>query len=257
LSRAPDVRTERPSHGAFSGLELWCVDLENAGPVLHDVEQRTQRLSEQDREGAGVLKDVDAVRERLATRIALRVLIERALGSEWRGVPFERSAHGKPYLAGAPVHFSISHVAGVALIGIASEAPIGVDVERVREVHMRDPRRSRIEAAAVALSPAQPLPAGGEARFLQAWVRLEALAKADGGGIGRLLTRLDIAGRRASPDEGWEARVAEAKAAANVRHLGDLALGSGIFAAAALSERATPQLRWLPQDLEGLEELVG
>jgi 4'-phosphopantetheinyl transferase len=88
--------------------------------------------------------------------------------------------------------FSLSHARGVALIGLTPAGTIGVDVERTREVRIAAERRAAIEAAGAALGAS--LAGDGNTRFLHAWVRLEAYAKADGCGIGRLLTQLSNLG---------------------------------------------------------------
>jgi 4'-phosphopantetheinyl transferase len=240
--------------------ELWCVDLSAAVPALHVIEQRTPRLCPADRTRAASFSGARARDEWLATHIALRLLIERAAGARWRGVTFNRAARGKPQLDEAPLGFSISHAPGLALIGLSPRGSIGVDIERRRPVRIADERRVRIEAAGAALSDA-PLSSEGCARFLQAWVRLEAFAKAEGCGIGRLLTRLGILGvdatARAQPaSAGALAQVlrAEPLFAATVH---DVALGPDIFAAAALGGVAVPdKTSWLPVSVEGLEKLT-
>ena len=249
-------------------IELWCVDLTVAAPALHAIEHDTPRLSAEDRTRASSFSDATVRREWTATHIALRLLIERWDGARWRGVPYAVAERGKPHLPDAPLSFSISHARGIALIGVSRIGSIGVDIERTRNVRIGAPRRGRIEAAGAALG-ADPLPSVEEGRFLQAWVRLEAYAKAEGCGIGRLLTRLGIlgsgtAGRTdASPGEraGGPALVVSAVltephavAALSVR---DLQLGEGIYAAAAVPEGAAlGDIPWLPSDREALENLI-
>jgi 4'-phosphopantetheinyl transferase len=238
-------------------LELWCVDLDAAGAALQEMERRTPRLSDWDRHNAATIADANAAAQWCATHIALRLLLERAVGAQWRGAAFLRRPGVRPHLEGAPVAFSLSHVAGLALIGLAPSGDIGVDLERARAVRMSAPRRGLIETAGAALDAGAPLPDDAEARFLQAWVRLEAFAKAEGGGIGRLLTRLGVVGGRdiSAADLLTQVAAARAQASANVVH--DLELGQGLFAAVALvSSQALPQVRWLPGHLEGLEKLV-
>jgi 4'-phosphopantetheinyl transferase len=236
-------------------LELWCVDLEAAGRALREMERLTMRLSSADRERAAALPDTTATEEWLAAHAALRVLLERTVGARWREVPFARAAHGKPHLDGASVSFSISHVPGLALIGIASRGTIGVDVERVRTVRVRAPRRRPIEAAEAALDP-QPLPGDEDARFLQAWVRLEAFAKADGRGIGRLLTRLGIVGGGGAESETVPAQVDRLRAELGIETR-DLRLGDGLFAAVALAPpQPVPDVSWLPASIDGLDKLL-
>jgi 4'-phosphopantetheinyl transferase len=240
--------------------ELWCVDLAAAGPALHALEKRTPRLSLADRARASDFSEKTARAEWEATHIALRLLIERYAGAQWRGATFARSERGKPRLDGTPLVFSISHAPGLALIGLAPCGGIGVDIERTRRVRVGEARRARIEAAGAALTDA-PLPTEVDARFLQAWVRLEALAKADGCGIGRLLTRLGILGvgdafRARQPSAGDT--VAAMLAGDTPPAVRDLQLGNGVYAAvASIGVAGVAAPAWLPTQVESLEKLIG
>lgn len=239
--------------------ELWCVDLAAAAATLRSVEQRTPRLSADDVARAGTFSDDGARDEWLTARIALRLLIERTIGESWRGAAFAREERGRPYLAGAEISFSLSHAPGLALIGLARDEAIGVDVERTRTVRIDAARRARIREAGAALDAAA-LPVTDESAFLQAWVRLEAFAKADGCGIGRVLTRLGISGTgsRTPMAEGeTRARAEGLLVGGPAHHVRDLQLGEGVFAAAALgSAPETLPVRWLPTALSDLEKLV-
>lgn len=240
---------------ALQNAELWWVDLVAAAPALHALEAHTPRLAAADEGRASALTDATVRNEWRAAHIALRLLIERAAGTGWRRVPLAREERGKPHLDGSPVAFSLSHAPGLALIGLAPHGRIGVDIERTRVVRIDAARRARIVAAAEALGGTL---AGEEhARLLQAWVRLESFAKADGCGIGRLLTRLGILGRRSS----GESDAGELAAALNANHtligVRDLDLGAGIFAAATFRDvAATTQVARLPEELEALQKLA-
>jgi 4'-phosphopantetheinyl transferase len=237
--------------------ELWCVDLSAAASALKAIEQRISRLSAEDRARAAQFSDARVREDWLATHIALRLLIERAVGPAWRGAALTREARGKPQLAGAPLGFSLSHARGVALIGLTPAGTIGVEVERTREVRMAAERRAAVEAAGAALGAS--LAGDGNTRFLHAWVRLEAYAKADGCGIGRLLTQLGILGVAAAERadaSGMLGRMGEVAggAADGVR---DLQLGDDIYAAAAfIGAQPVADVAWLPTDAKGLEKLI-
>jgi 4'-phosphopantetheinyl transferase len=239
--------------------ELWCVDLVAGAPALHAIERRTPRLSPADHARAAAFSDTRAREEWLVTHVALRLLIERAAGPQWRRAMFDRSERGKPHLGGAPLAFSLSHAPGLALIGLAPRGAIGVDIERTRPVRIGEPRRARIEDVGAALI-AGPFPSEGNARFLQAWVRLEAYAKADGCGIGRLLTRLGILGTRAAglPEQtGVREIVAKLVRESPDAVANDLQLGDGIYAAAVFAGTEPPaEVAWLPSSVEGLEKLT-
>ena len=246
--RAPGARAS-----GFQGPQLWCIDLAAAGPALHELERRTPRLSDWDRDRVSAFTDTSAADEWLAAHVALRLLLERAAGPQWRGAAFVRANSGKPHLDGGPVSFSLSHAPGVALIGLAGEGSIGVDIERLRTVRVDAARRARIEEAGAALGAAVALPCAAEARFLQAWVRLEALAKAEGCGIGRVLARLGIVGSH-NGEETASSAIAALREAADVH---DLAVGEGVFAAAAFAGGpAMAEVWWLPATREGLEKLI-
>jgi 4'-phosphopantetheinyl transferase len=222
---------------------------------LHELDARTPRLSPADEERAAALTDTGVRAEWRAAHIALRLLIERAAGAGWRRQPFLREARGKPRLEGASVVFSLAHTPGLALIGLAAEGSIGVDIERARALRIGAARRAHIVAAATALADA-PLPAEEEARLLQSWVRLEAFAKADACGIGRLLTRLGILGTQGGGDAAGERASALRTAHAPAGVL-DLDLGPGIHAAATLFAAPAPgAVSWLPLDIQALEKLA-
>ena len=96
--------------------------------------------------------------------------------------------------------------------------------------------------------------------FLQAWSRLEAFAKARGGGIGSLLTdlgvrggdaqsptktptRIEATGRRLATDAGMQVR--------------DLALPSGLYGAVAVAQAAAvPRVRAFPAERPAIERLL-
>ena len=222
------------------------------------MERATPRLSDWDRNRASSFTDATVAEEWLAAHIVLRLLLERAVGPQWRRAAFVRASSGKPHLDGARITFSLSHAPGLALIGLTSEGSIGVDIERSRTVRVDTARRARIEAAGAALEAAVALPSAAEARFLQAWVRLEALAKAEGCGIGRVLMRLGILGSRGRGDIARDAAQSATGALRETVEVRDLVVGEGMFAAAAFAGGpATDQVSWLPATIEGLEKLCG
>lgn len=238
--------------------ELWCVDLAAAAPALQAIEARTPRLAALDKARASAFSEPRVRTEWLAAHIALRLVIERVAGSRWRGEAFARRERGKPYLEGAAIDFSLSHAPGLALIGIAHGGLIGVDVERTRTVRIDAARRASIREAGAGTCAAS-LPSDEEAGFLQAWVRLEACAKAEGCGIGRLLTRLGIFGAGARAPETVllaRERAAALVAAGPVASVCDLQLGPGIYAAVACAGGAPTPVRWLPTTSESLEKLI-
>lgn len=184
-----------------TAVEVWFVDLDAAEAVLERAETETPRLSREDLQEIARLVHQERRSERRLSRIALRLLIARAAGDgRYDGVALTRSASGRPSIAGAPFDFSVSHAAGYALLGLAhgGNARIGVDLEGLRDLAMSDERRRRIVAAADVLGRAPRSSAAPVdiAVVLDAWVRLEAVAKASGRGMARVLSEAGVIGRR-------------------------------------------------------------
>lgn len=236
-----------------TAIELWCVDLGRGAETLIACAQRAGLI------GADTIDATQApdavLRSRTAARSALRLILAGHVGLALAARPFVVAKGGKPSIAatagGARVEHSLAHSDRAALIAISRDGPVGVDIEEPRSVRLSDHRRAMLIEAARALSPSQPLPEGpGEAQFLQAWVRLEALAKATGEGLGALLGRLHD---RAMPPHATQ----HADVPVRVR---DIDLGGGPrWAAVAgtsgvLGTDAKPVARWLPADRAWLDD---
>lgn len=186
-----------PAHpAAVSDLEVYFVDLAKAASLLEAEETATPRLSASDNDRVAS-KSGDAEGRRLwrTSRIATRIVLERAGGAGTRQVDFEIEPGGRPRLPTGSPWFNVSHTGEAALIAVSKTAPVGVDLERKnRSLKMSGDRRQRIIAAAGRLGSEQQLSAARDADVMTAWVRLEAAAKALGIGIGRLLTEQGVVG---------------------------------------------------------------
>jgi 4'-phosphopantetheinyl transferase len=124
----------------------------------------------------------EAVRERyLRAHRALRAVLARATDAP---LHFAATEKGKPWLPAAPdLKFSLSRSHEMALIAVALDVEVGVDVERVRPIPEFLAIAERFfppsEAAAFAATPA----AGRERDFFRRWTRVEAMLKARGVGL--------------------------------------------------------------------------
>jgi 4'-phosphopantetheinyl transferase len=227
------------SSGSTGDVRLWLVDLERAGDGLIRIETDCPRLSPPDEQRFAALGNRERARHVRAAHIALRLVLEHEVGPWVRRKPYLRSALGQPHLeAGFGEHavsFSLSHTSGLALIGCGGPGPIGVDLEVSRQLRMSLVRRTLIERAAAALC-VRPLPTDGEPRTLQAWVRLEALAKADGVGIGRILTQIGCVGGALKVGAGTPEAIIQALATTHSVEVHDIDAGLGRFAAVAAPE---------------------
>jgi 4'-phosphopantetheinyl transferase len=117
----------------------------------------------------------------VVARAALRKLLARELGRLPEEITFAAGSHGKPRLddRSAGLRFNLSHSAGQALIAIARDVEVGVDLEEIRPRGDLDGVGRRVfteaEREAVAV--------GGETAFYRHWVAKEAFVKATGRGI--------------------------------------------------------------------------
>jgi 4'-phosphopantetheinyl transferase len=241
-----------------STIELWLVDLKKCAKPLETIERAVPRLAADDLERADAISDPRERRDRLAAYTALRILLERLAGSGVRGRPFVRTSGGKPRLDIGTAEFSLSHIDGLALIGVSSTHPLGVDLERVRPIKMAARRLVEISAIGAGLCD-KPLPAlGTERAFLQAWARLEAFTKARGRGLAQTLADVGVRGRgqrRLSPAD-LEARARRvAHDAAITVH--DVSLSPSLHGAVGAPHGLRPmRCRAFPTDHAGIERVL-
>lgn len=127
--------------------------------------------------------DAAVWRLRSNTSRPIETVLAKYLGSRPDSVELSKTRAGKPELAHSPFCVSLTHSSEVALVSVALDSEVGVDVERLREgtqnwslvSHALTPgERARLQALPVSLR--------GEA-FLSTWARKEALLKAVGVGL--------------------------------------------------------------------------
>jgi 4'-phosphopantetheinyl transferase len=177
MSGGPPVATPRPPAGV---VDVWRAELDDPGW------DSVEGLSPRDRERAERLRAGETRKRWRAARVALRTVLARYLDDvATEAVEFVVGPHGKPSLPGpGPIRFNLSHSGAVALIAVAAEVEVGVDVElldRGRDIDALIPHALDAEVgAAVLASP----PAERAEAFHRAWVRREAIAKCDGRGLG-------------------------------------------------------------------------
>ncbi len=137
------------------------------------------------------------------TRAALRRLLARLLGREPAAIGFTEGPYGKPRLEGPEgerLRFNVSHTGELALLAVALDRDVGVDVER----HRAEPNVDEL-AAVVCEAPerAALLALRGSARraaFYDLWAGKEAVLKALGSGLSVSPRRLAL------PPAPWRAR---------------------------------------------------
>ncbi len=135
--------------------------------------------------------------------IAARAALRQILGSYLRAPPSKviiaYSGLGKPYLGdqpdSRPLHFNVSHSGDFALIAVSRGLRLGIDIERVREMHAADDILSDFfSPGEQALVQSHPQGERAEA-FFRVWTRREAATKAVGTGLMSSFLRFSLPGR--------------------------------------------------------------
>jgi 4'-phosphopantetheinyl transferase len=146
-------------------IEVWRVDLDTAAvppPTLGEAARAARFVRP------------ELARRYLAAHGALRAVLGRFTAAP---LEFALREKGKPYLPLAPeIRFNLAHSHGRALIAVAREIEVGVDIEHLRPVPHYAALVERY------FPPGDPEPAD-ETGFLRRWTQLEALWKARGVGL--------------------------------------------------------------------------
>ncbi|MEU7730937.1 4'-phosphopantetheinyl transferase superfamily protein [Streptomyces sp. NPDC040724] len=157
--------------------------VEEAGAVLDaDERARAERM----------VQPADRHRYR-ASHLGLRVLLGSCLGSAPQGIRLIREdcpccggPHGRPAVADAAFHFSLSHSGDLAYLALAAR-PVGVDIEAI-------PGPQAVADVINALHPAETAELNALAvdqrptALARLWARKEAVLKATGTGLAEGLT---------------------------------------------------------------------
>jgi len=152
-----------------------------------------EALSKDERQRAARFVFPDARRRFVVTRGCLRRILGCFCSLPASAVRFDYTPLGKPSLAiettRMPVHFNVSHSRDLALIAIAFDLPLGVDVEAVRPMPDRVTISSRYFTAGEAAAIAAVAPHERDLAFFLCWTRKEAFSKALGDGLSLALDR--------------------------------------------------------------------
>lgn len=138
--------------------------------------------------------DIAASAERarfIKARAFIRAVLSQELGVAPTSLAFERGPHGKPYLPGSPVRFSLSHTRTVALLAVTRGEEVGVDIEglpgtgyeRVSARFFTEAEARRVSQCRLALRPRL---------FATLWSAKEAYLKMTGEGLYRALNTFAI-----------------------------------------------------------------
>jgi 4'-phosphopantetheinyl transferase len=177
-------------------IHVWRIALDGLPASI--LETRRRCLSADESERAGRFATA-LLRDRfVACRGALRTLLGAYISRPAGALVLEQGPFGKPALAALPhsrtaaLVFNVSHSDAFALAALTLNRPIGVDIERVRELPDADQLAAQNfgagEQAEYLALPADWRPTG----FFQCWTRKEAFLKATGEGLSRSLSSFQV-----------------------------------------------------------------
>jgi 4'-phosphopantetheinyl transferase len=156
-------------------------------------------MSPDEIDGAGRFHREADRRRFVLCRGALRVILGRYTASSPAGIVLGRGPRGKPRLSAGvsggcerSLEFNVSHSGDIAVVALASDHAVGVDVEPIRALPEADRLAARFFSANeyaqyMSLDPAAHLEA-----FFRCWTRKEAFIKALGEGLSLSLQSFDV-----------------------------------------------------------------
>jgi 4'-phosphopantetheinyl transferase len=223
-------------------VHVWRLDLAWLRQKTSDFEATLSPI-ERDR---AVRYRVAADRERfIVVRAILRKLLGRYLGLTPAAIAFDYGAWGKPLVRNGHssypgLGFNVSHSGGVALVALAREARVGIDVELVRSglaVELIAERHlSPTEQVTLSRIPSHLR----NQAFFRYWTRKEAFTKAVGGGLSIAFDGFSVS---LAPTAGIDFETPCHTDARSPWWLQELDPGAGYVAAVAV-ETPQPALLW-------------
>jgi 4'-phosphopantetheinyl transferase len=137
---------------------------------------------------AGAKAAEEGRKRAVVTRAAVRALLARYLDAAPDELAFAAGAHGKPRLdPDGPLRFNLSHSGELAMIALARDTEVGIDVEQVR------PRADFTRVARRVFTEAErEAAADSDLAFYRHWVAKEAFVKATGRGLGASLRSFEV-----------------------------------------------------------------
>jgi 4'-phosphopantetheinyl transferase len=229
--------------------DVWWAHPTAATPGLFELLDEVERGRYE-----GYRREIDKFRF-LTGRALIRGVVGAELGVPPGDVVIDSSCfgcgkpHGKPKVDGLEV--SISHSGEWVALALTESAPVGVDVEEVRDAEVDDLARISFSAAELAAFRAVPQDRR-KAAFFTYWSRKEAVVKATGKGMSVAMSKLTLTAHDEPP------RVVASTAPevdVSTVHMADLNAGDGYRASVAVFSATAPEVT--ERDAAGLLASLG
>jgi 4'-phosphopantetheinyl transferase len=167
-------------------IHLWCVQLDVPGGSLTAM---AETLDPGERDRAERFRFESDWGRYVAAHGALRRILSAYVGLAAAEIRYTSEACGRPRLAPAinprKLDFSLSHSGELAMVAVAGDGRVGMDLEMMRDLPLEHELAER-SLSAGEWSEWWRYPAEARAKaFLYGWTRKEACLKADGRGLRR------------------------------------------------------------------------
>ena len=169
------------------------------GDHARDVDQFSREYLSSEEDGRRrQYRSREAAERYVVTRSLVRIVLSERLGIPGREIRVDRTDTGKPVVAEeGGIHFNVTHSADLILLAVSDARPVGVDIERKRDVARVHALVARwlTDAERNELAQLTNRGASSSDAFLRIWSLKEARLKALGVGIsgaaGALLHSVD------------------------------------------------------------------
>ncbi len=166
-------------------VHIWRWDLDRE-------EVRSALLSEDERARADRFHFKPDGRRWAASRTLLRLTLAGYLQTVPESLEFEIGSWGKPSLRGCPLRFNLSHSGGAALLAVAWEREVGIDIEEAGRKLSPEVLAPQVLSLREQAWLRDQVPEQRDSAFLMLWTAKEAYAKAIGQGLSFPLARLTL-----------------------------------------------------------------
>jgi len=170
-------RIDRINTLPASEVHIWRFDLDQPPG------SEASSLGIRERQRLADIRRPQAARRYLNTRLQLRGILASYLAVPPATLKFIIQPGGKPELANGSLQFNLSHSQGLGLLAVSTQDPVGVDLEKIRDIKYP----SRIVRRMFSSETFKQWSAmDGEDRqllFFQQWTAMEARQKTLGLGI--------------------------------------------------------------------------
>jgi 4'-phosphopantetheinyl transferase len=159
-------------------IDVYFIDVNAPDDVIDAL---AKSLTDSELARANRYRFADDRRRSIVARAATRRLLGRNLNADPRALVIIEEEHGKPALLNREIEFNASHSGDLVALALAKGVPVGIDVERRRQLNdalaLADRFFSVEERARVRDAE------DAEETFLVIWTAKESIVKATGKGI--------------------------------------------------------------------------